>query len=89
MNNEHWHVIAKMYQCPECGWVTECYPNCPIEKENEMDYSKELGDWIMQDIKDNPPTWREYVEMWWNNISGKEKRFTKELQQMFKKGYLK
>lgn len=22
-----------IYDCPECGWVTECYPNCPI-KEN-------------------------------------------------------
>jgi hypothetical protein len=34
-DNEHWHVIAKMYACPECGWVTECYPNCPIEKETK------------------------------------------------------
>ena len=35
MHNEHWNVIAKMYQCPECGWVTECYPNCPIENKGE------------------------------------------------------
>jgi hypothetical protein len=21
---------ACVYNCPECGWVTECYPNCPI-----------------------------------------------------------
>jgi hypothetical protein len=50
---------------------------------------EELGAWIMQDLKDNPPTWRTYVEMWWNKVSGKEKKFTKELQEMFKKGYLK
>lgn len=30
-SNNHWEVIAKMYSCPECGWVTECYPNCPIK----------------------------------------------------------
>jgi hypothetical protein len=35
MTNEHWNVIAKMYQCPECGWVTKCYPNCPIENKGE------------------------------------------------------
>ena len=32
-DNEHWQVIAKMYDCPECGWVTECYPSCRINKE--------------------------------------------------------
>ena len=21
---------ACVYSCPECGWVTDCYPNCPI-----------------------------------------------------------
>lgn len=20
-----------LYDCPECGWVTECYPSCPIK----------------------------------------------------------
>ena len=41
MTNEHWNVIAKMYACPECGWVTECYPNCPIRKEKaNEDYKK-------------------------------------------------
>lgn len=34
--SDPWNIIAKMYNCPECGWVTECYPNCPIkEKEYE------------------------------------------------------
>jgi len=35
VDDKHWETIAKMYQCPECGWVTECYPNCPIKEENK------------------------------------------------------
>ena len=33
--SDPWNIIAKMYQCPECGWVTVCYPNCPIIKSLE------------------------------------------------------
>jgi hypothetical protein len=22
-----------VFDCPECGWVTECHPGCPIGKE--------------------------------------------------------
>jgi hypothetical protein len=24
---------AKVFMCPECGWVTECYPDCPVKAE--------------------------------------------------------
>ena len=23
---------AKVFACPECGWVTECYQDCPIKE---------------------------------------------------------
>lgn len=26
------------YACPECGWVKECYPNCPIALEEVCGY---------------------------------------------------
>ncbi len=26
--------VPPTYDCPECGWVTECYPNCPIKETN-------------------------------------------------------
>jgi primosomal protein N' len=26
------------YKCPECGWVSECYPNCPIYLETKYDW---------------------------------------------------
>lgn len=29
--DKHWYTLSKVYRCPECGWVTECYPNCPID----------------------------------------------------------
>ena len=36
--DEHWHILSKIYKCPECGWVTECYPNCPIYLETKDDW---------------------------------------------------
>jgi len=27
--------MAKVYDCPECGWVTACYPNCPLLQEGD------------------------------------------------------
>ena len=23
---------VEVYHCPECGWVAECYPNCPVKE---------------------------------------------------------
>ena len=23
-----------VFDCPECGWVTKCYPNCPIKEKD-------------------------------------------------------
>ena len=29
-DNDHWQVIAKMFDCPECGWVTAHYNHCKL-----------------------------------------------------------
>lgn len=35
MSNDHWEVIAKMFNCPECGWVTTHYDHCKLGEKKE------------------------------------------------------
>ena len=28
--SDHWQVIAKMFDCPECGWITAHYDHCKL-----------------------------------------------------------
>ena len=42
-----------VYSCPECGWVTECYPNCPIKEAIMIRECKVCKD----KYRGNPENW--------------------------------